>query len=265
MIMEPSVSENTATSAMNSRAILELLAVVKHREQGGIAFELQVPKIRILKGQFVAVVGNSGCGKSTLLDILALVSRPTHCQQFKYFFSAESGEVPEIGELWKQNDEQQLADLRREKLGYVLQTGGLLSFLTVFQNVQLPLKLNGYRDESDIKTLAERLGIESLLNKKPQFLSGGQRQRVAVLRALIHKPQVILADEPTAAVDEERAKAIVQDFSVLAKDTGTTIIMVTHHRELVKPFADITYTFKVEDVSKTLIRSTCEQLRDCGG
>jgi putative ABC transport system ATP-binding protein len=261
--MEQNVSENASpTSATNSPAILELLDVVKYREQGGIAFELHIPKIRMLKGQFVAVVGNSGCGKSTLLDMLALVSRPTRCQQFKYFFSnaTDSEEAPEIGELWQKNDEQKLADLRREKLGYVLQTGGLLPFLTVLQNIQLPLKLNGYQDDTYIRTLAERLDIDTLLNKKPQFLSGGQRQRVAVLRALSHHPQIILADEPTAAVDEERAKAIVQDFSALAKDTGTTIIMVTHHKELVKPLANITYTFKVEDVSKTLIRSTCEQL-----
>jgi putative ABC transport system ATP-binding protein len=260
--VEKNVPSHSTTTVANSSTILELLDIVKHREQGGITFELHLPEIRFLKGQFVAIVGNSGCGKSTLLDMLALVSRPSRCQQFKYFFSDSESSIntADIAQLWKQNDESQLAGLRREKLGYVLQTGGLLPFLTVWQNIQLPLKLNGYQEDTYIKQLAERLEIDTLLNKKPQFLSGGQRQRVAVLRALSHHPQLILADEPTAAVDEERAKAIVQDFHALAKDTGTTIIMVTHHKELVKPFADMTYTFKVEDVSKTLIRSTSEPM-----
>jgi putative ABC transport system ATP-binding protein len=254
---------SVAKTATETPTILTLLDVIKHREQGGIAFELHIPEIRLLKGQFVAIVGNSGCGKSTLLDMLALVSRPTQCKQFKYFFSYPEalGEVPDIGRLWENDNEQKLADLRRDKLGYVLQTGGLLPFLTVWQNIQLPSKLKGYHDETYIRKLAERLEIDTLLNKKPQFLSGGQRQRVAVLRALSHHPQVILADEPTAAVDEERAKAIVQDFYTLAKDTGTTIIMVTHHKDLVLPLADVIYTFKVEDVSKTFIQSISEQIR----
>jgi len=258
MIMETSISETK--KATDSPPILALQQVVKHREQGGIAFELQIPEIKLQKGQFVAIVGNSGCGKSTLLDMLALVSRPTRCQQFQYQFSKEQDiETSDIGSLWEKDEEQTLADVRREKLGYVLQTGGLLPFLTVWQNIQLPLKLNGLRDDTYIKELAKRLDIDTLLTKKPQFLSGGQRQRVAVLRALSHHPQIILADEPTAAVDEERAKAIVQDFYALAKDTGTTIIMVTHHKDLVLPLADVIYTFKVEDVSKTLIRSTSER------
>jgi putative ABC transport system ATP-binding protein len=217
------------------------------------------------------VVGNSGCGKSTLLDMLALVSHPTRCQQFKYFFSEpdESVKMHDIGELWKKEreNEQKLAALRCEKLGYVLQTGCLLPFLTVQQNIQLPLKLNGCHSDTYIeklKKLAERLGIDTLFNKKPQFLSGGQRQRVAVLRALSHSPQVILADEPTAAVDEERAKAIVQDFYTLAKENGTTIIMVTHHKDLIMSLADVIYSFKVDDVSKTLVRSTSIKLEKNG-
>ncbi len=230
--------------------ILEMKNVIKRRQQGGVTFELQIPEIGLLKGQFVAIVGNSGCGKSTLLDMLALVSRPNSCESFK-------SNNFDINQLWQQDKEQTLAAIRCEKLGYVLQTGGLLAFLTVWQNIELPLKLNGLNDTSYIKKLAQRLEIDGLLNKKPQFLSGGQRQRVAVLRALSHRPAIILADEPTAAVDEERAKAIVQDFYELAKETGTTIVMVTHNKDLVMPLADKIYSFKVEDVSKNLISSTC--------
>jgi len=160
--------------------VLALKNTTKRREQGGIAFELQVPEFQLNKGQFIAIVGDSGCGKSTLLDMLALVSRPTDCEKFDYF---EEQRI-DIKNLWAQNDEQGLADLRRSHLGYVLQTGGLLAFLTVLQNIRLPSKINGYQNEHEIKSLAKRIGVDGVLHKKPQYLSGGQRQRVAILRAL---------------------------------------------------------------------------------
>ncbi len=234
---------------------LELVNGFKHREQGGVAFKLRIPKLRLYKGQFVAVVGDSGCGKSTLLDILALVSKPTHCDRFDYFESKLRS--IDIKALWEQQNEKGLAALRRSHLGYVLQTGGLLPFLTVFQNIQLPSKINGYHNETEIKRLAQRIGIDSVLDKKPQYLSGGQRQRVAVLRALHHHPNVILADEPTAAVDKKRAYSIVRDLSSLAQENGATIVMVTHDHGLVEPFAQATYTFDIIEVSDTLTQSTC--------
>ena len=101
------------------------------------------------------------------------------------------------------------------------------------------------------------MGIDELLNKKPQYLSGGQRQRVAILRAITHHPKVILADEPTAAVDKTRALNIVKDFHILAKERGTTIVMVTHDRTLISPFADVTYTFDMIKRSENLTQSNC--------
>jgi putative ABC transport system ATP-binding protein len=239
--------------------VLTLQDILKRREQGGITFELHIPKLELQKGQFVAVVGESGCGKSTLLDMLALVSRPTHCSQFSYYETqnAETSQQTNIKNLWDSEAEHDLAALRRSHFGYVLQTGGLLPFLTVFQNLQLPSKLNGYHHDSQIKDLAKRFGVEGLLDKKPQYLSGGQRQRVAILRAINHNPNIILADEPTAAVDKTRALNIVKDFHNLAKESGTTIVMVTHDQDLVAPFADVTYTFDVTEVSETLTRSNC--------
>jgi putative ABC transport system ATP-binding protein len=233
--------------------VLELKNTKKRREQGGVAFELQVPEFKLNKGQFIAIVGDSGCGKSTLLDILALVSRPTECEKFDYF---EEQRI-DIKNLWAENNEQGLSDLRRSCLGYVLQTGGLLAFLTVWQNIHLPSKINGYHNESEIKELAKKIGVEGVLHKKPQYLSGGQRQRVAILRALHHHPNIILADEPTAAVDKKRAHSIVNDFNNLAKENGTAIVMVTHDRDLIAPFADKAYTFDVNEVSDILTQSTC--------
>ncbi len=236
---------------------MEMHDVFKRREQGGVAFELSVPQIKLSSGQFIAIVGDSGCGKSTLLDMLALVSRPTHMQQFDYFFKAaqdETGQI-DVGNLWKINNEKGLAAIRKKYLGYVLQTGGLLPFLTVFQNIRLPALINGDDDTSYPKQLAKKIGVDRFLNKKPQFLSGGQRQRVAIIRALAHKPRLILADEPTAAVDKKRAGKIVEDFYALAEKSGTTIVMVTHDRELVRDISNATYTFEVNEVSESLTQS----------
>jgi len=242
--------------------VLELQTTLKRREQGGITFELQVPKLELQRGQFVAIVGESGCGKSTLLDILALVSRPTTCSQFIYYENneTEKPKATDLKYLWENEAENALATLRCSRFGYVLQTGGLLPFLTVLQNLQLPSKINGYHHDKQIKELAERFGVGGLLDKKPQYLSGGQRQRVAILRAISHHPHIILADEPTAAVDKTRAKNIVRDFSDLAQESGTTIVMVTHDQDLVAPLADITYTFDVNEVSDSLTQSNCRLL-----
>ena len=149
-----------------------------------------------------------------------------------------------------------LARVRRELLGYVLQSGGLLPFLNVRRNIGLPRRLKTGRP-GDIADLAERMGLGGLLDKKPRYLSGGQRQRVAILRAIGHRPSLILADEPTAAVDRSRARAIVSDFRDLAKAEGCAIAMVSHDQQLVQDFADRSYGFQVESPSADLTRSTC--------
>ncbi|MBE9561379.1 MAG: ATP-binding cassette domain-containing protein, partial [Proteobacteria bacterium] len=140
--------------------VLELNNILKHREQGGATFELSVQQLQLNQGQFVAVIGESGCGKSTLLDILALVSEPTSCEKFTYY----NDKSVNIKELWEQQQEETLAKLRRLHFGYVLQTGGLLPFLTVLQNLQLVSEINGFHG-SEIEELAKRLGIRKVLNK----------------------------------------------------------------------------------------------------
>ena len=152
----------------------------------------------------------------------------------------------DIKALWALNEEAELARIRRDHLGYVLQSGGLLPFLNVKQNIQLPLRISE-REQKDASfdELAVRMGIAGLLEKKPQHLSGGQRQRVAILRAMVHRPLLILADEPTAAVDGSRARGIVRDFHTLAKEYGSAVVMVTHNVDLIEPVADALYTYRV--------------------
>ena len=240
--------------------VLLMEAVSKYREQGGVAFELQVPEFSLRQGQFLGLVGESGCGKSTLLDMLALVLRPTSCGRFELCSPAEEDVIQsvDIKSLWEDNDEAQLARLRRNHLGYILQSGGLLPFLTVRQNIKLPWRIMDKTEKREyFHMMTTKMGVDALLNKKPQYLSGGQRQRIAILRAMVHQPMLILADEPTAAVDIKRARTIVSDFHALAKANGNTIVMVTHNPKLIEPLADSIYTFKVSEINNILTRSVC--------
>ena len=243
-------------AAKGSSPVLALRNVVKVREQGGSRFELSVPDLTIHAGEFVAVVGESGCGKSTLLDLLALISRPTSAQRYQINFSDH--DMQDIAELWRCGDEQALAGIRRQYLGYVLQTGGLLPYLTVRDNLLLPPRMNHMTGAKQrVAEMAQRMGVADCLGRLPESLSGGQRQRVAILRALSHIPRIVLADEPTAAVDRKRAELIVRDFRALARDEGLSIIMVTHDLQLVEDLADSTYGFQVSQLSDSLTRSIC--------
>ncbi len=151
--------------------------------------------------------------------------------------------------------------MRRTQIGYVLQTGGLLPFLSVQKNIELPRKINGMRGNADAaKRLAKSLGIDSQLGKLPQHLSGGQRQRAAIARALSHQPPIILADEPTAAVDRPNALEILAHFKSLVRRLGMTLLMVTHDIELVRKSADRFLTFDVKRLSETRVESTCYEV-----
>lgn len=241
-----------------SASILRLRDLRKVREQGDARFELRVPALDLRAGQFVALVGDSGCGKSTLLDILALVSRPDRCDCFEFNRDGDPRRGVDVRALWNAGQESRLAAIRRRDLGYVLQTGGLMPFLSVEENIRLPMRILGAPiSQAEIEQLAERIDIRAVLSKKPQYLSGGQRQRAAILRALVHQPGLILADEPTAAVDKRRARAIVADFKRLALERRATIVMVTHDQELVRDLADVTYGFEVTPISPTSSYSVC--------
>lgn len=234
--------------------------VHKLRTQGESVFELAVPAFDVEAGEMVAVVGQSGCGKSTLLDMLALVMEPTAVERFE-LHPGEGSSVFDLRALWACADEAALAGLRRDYLGYVLQTGGLLPFLSVRDNILLPGRIKGLDEHGDrLDRLASRLGVKECLDRMPSALSIGQRQRAAILRALAHGPRLVLADEPTAAVDKARARAIIDDMEALARDETVAVVVVTHDVELLAGRADRIYGFEVEQVSAQVTRSLCRRM-----
>ncbi len=170
------------------------------------------------QGEYVAIMGESGSGKTTLLNILAALDRPT------------TGEVLFDGRSLNKVKEKQMSAFRRDNLGFVFQDFNLLDTFTLQDNIFLPLVLSGKRyDEMSgrLKPLAKRLGIEELLGKYPYEVSGGQKQRAAVARALITDPKLILADEPTGALDSRATDSLLRLFNEVNKE-GQTILMVTH-------------------------------------
>lgn len=218
---------------------LKIKGLRHRRAQAGVTFELRVPELALFQGEFAALIGPSGCGKSTLLDILGLILKPLHVNEF--FISEQNCSIDIIG-----LGEMGRACIRSRHFGYVLQTGGLLPFLTVRQNIGLPLRLIGDNDNAKIVILAEALNIGEQLDKRPAFLSVGQRQRVAIARALVHGPKIVLADEPTAAVDELTAIEIRDQLRDLSSRIGTTTIMVTHDKSLLRERVDRIFSFRLK-------------------
>ncbi len=169
-------------------------------------------------GEYVAIMGESGSGKTTLLNILAALDKPT------------SGDVLLGGRSMAEIKEREISAFRRENLGFVFQDFNLLDTFSLKDNIFLPLVLSGNHHEEmekRLKPIAKNLGIEELLNKFPYEVSGGQKQRAAVARALITNPQIILADEPTGALDSKATDSLLRRFGEI-NEAGQTILMVTH-------------------------------------
>ncbi|MGD8275669.1 MAG: ATP-binding cassette domain-containing protein [Thiohalocapsa sp.] len=200
--------------------------LVKRRAAAGAGFELRVPRLRIRPGEICVLQGASGSGKSTLLDLLAMALRPDAADSFS--FRASQRGPTDLRRLWQRHDLDSLGRLRGAHVGYVLQTGGLLSFLTARENIELSCRLLGRKSIGLVEKLADRLGIGPQLDKYPAQLSVGERQRVAIARAMAHQPSVVLADEPTASVDPLNAAAILELLLELARDTGATAIIASH-------------------------------------
>ncbi|BBP80218.1 ABC transporter ATP-binding protein [Pseudomonas gingeri NCPPB 3146 = LMG 5327] len=211
--------------------MISLREVRKTRGEGAQRYSLVVPRLTLAPGQQWAVVGPSGCGKSTLLDLLALVSAPDRAGLFA--FDDHSGAL-DIAALWRQGRHARLAELRSRYLGYVLQTGGLLGFLDVRGNIGLSRKLLGMGDDGTVQQLAEQLEIADQLDKPPRDLSVGQRQRVGCARALAHGPRLLLADEPTAALDPLNAGRVMQLLLNQAREQGACCVIASHDEALVR-------------------------------
>ena len=180
---------------------------------------------RVCSGEFVAIVGPSGSGKTTLLSVLAALLTPT------------SGDVFIDGQELSRMSEGERVGLRRSRIGFTFQSNNLIPFLTAQENVEFMLRLNGLNDRagrSRSEELLVRLGLGSRLHNLPAQLSGGEQQRVAIARALIHNPALVLADEPTAALDTQRAFQVVETFANLIHEEERTGLMVTHDLRMCK-------------------------------
>lgn len=169
-------------------------------------------------GEYIAIMGESGSGKTTLLNILALLDRPS------------SGNVILMGKDLQEIKDSEMARFRRENLGFVFQDFNLLDNFTVKENILLPLVLSDEKIsvmEEKLLKIAKKLNVSDLLNKYPYEISGGQKQRTAIARALISEPKILLADEPTGALDSNSTRELLKVFKDLNQD-GETILMVTH-------------------------------------
>jgi putative ABC transport system ATP-binding protein len=199
---------------------LETKSVVKKYETDyGTIFAVEEVSINVKAGEFVALVGPSGSGKTTMLSMLAALLKPTF------------GQILLDGiDLSTMNDVDRVA-MRREKIGFTFQANNLVPYLSAVENVELMLRLNNRLDKAGkmrARELLARLGLGERLNNLPGQMSGGQQQRVAIARALIHNPSLVLADEPTASLDTERAYQVVETFAGLIHEQNRAGIMVTH-------------------------------------
>ena len=183
---------------------------------------LQGVSFTINQGEFVSIMGPSGSGKSTCMNMIGCLDRPS------------SGLVEINGKETAKMSEKELAELRNKTIGFVFQQYHLLPSMTVLENVMLPLRYQGIekhlRKEMAIKAL-EKVGLQNRKSHRPHELSGGQKQRVAIARAMVTNPKIILADEPTGALDSETGKQVLNMFRQI-NATGTTIILVTHDPEI---------------------------------
>ncbi|MFO0594430.1 MAG: ABC transporter ATP-binding protein [Myxococcaceae bacterium] len=207
-----------------SALAVELKGLTKVYGSGALAFHaLKGIDLAVPRGEFMMLVGPSGSGKTTLLSILGCVLAPT------------AGEAYLFGEPLHGKKEGELPDLRLSYIGFIFQGHNLLPALSVEDNVAFPLELRGYSRAAALKEARDVLGAVGLgdkLTRQPDELSGGQRQRVAVARAVAGRPPLILADEPTAALDAETGQQVVQLLKQLSTERGHTVVVVTHDNRI---------------------------------
>ena len=205
--------------------ILELNHIYKDYVQGSMVVPvLKDVTLHVEEGEYVAIMGPSGSGKSTLMNIVGCLDLPT------------KGEYKLDGVDVLLQKENELADIRLNKIGFVFQTFQLLPRQTALENVALPLIYAGISKKERNRLAAEaldRVGLSDRLSFVPNQLSGGQKQRVAIARAMVNKPKILLADEPTGALDSKSGKQVMESFAKLNEE-GVTVIMITHDGEIAR-------------------------------
>jgi len=236
--------------------IYHLREVIKTRQAEDANFRLSVPSLQIGLGEKIALIGESGCGKSTLLDILAFLSQPSEASSFRFRPESEEESI-DVVSYWKAGKLNRLGDMRKQQMGYVLQTGGLLPYLTVRENLSLSRRLLHMPEDSTVDDLAHDLGINRHLNKLPAQLSTGERQRVAIGRALAHRPSIVIADEPTASLDPMAAENIMALFIELVESMNITVIVASHAWHHVKRLGlrrlSLTSQVGTDGISETVV------------
>lgn len=210
---------------MSERIILELSGVRKHYSIGANVIEvLRGIDLQVFAGEWLSLTGASGSGKTTLLHLLGLLERP------------DEGRISACGQDYSLLKRRAAADFRRKKLGFIFQNYCLLPELTVLENIQLPGMLAGMNRrqlENDARELAERVGLKDRLEHRSTELSGGEQQRAAIARALINRPEILLADEPTGNLDSRTGEEILQLFrDIRSERPDCSLIMITHNAEI---------------------------------
>ncbi len=200
--------------------ILDIINVEKYYgNKGNVVKAIDDMSFQVSRGEFVGVMGQSGSGKTTLLNTISTIDE------------VSAGHIYIDGKDLTEINQKDIAKFRKENLGFIFQDFNLLDNLTIHENIALALTINRHKKsdiDSKVKTIAAELGIEDILHKYPYEVSGGQKQRCACARALITNPKLILADEPTGALDSRSAQMLIEIISQLNKELGATILMVTH-------------------------------------
>ncbi|WPF66108.1 MULTISPECIES: ABC transporter ATP-binding protein [unclassified Corynebacterium] len=213
--------------AEQQRSLIELRSIVKTFNQGS-PNELTVLHgidLSVRRGEFLSVVGSSGSGKSTLMNIIGLLDRPT------------SGGYWLNGTNVLDSDDNSLAQTRAQTIGFVFQNFNLVSRISALRNVEMPMMYAGIAPRertARAKELLDMVGMGDRMNHQPSELSGGQKQRVAIARALANDPEILLADEPTGALDSATGRMVMDLFHSLHKEMGRSIVFITHNPELAR-------------------------------
>ena len=211
----------------NSNVVIDMKDIIK-KYYVGQPNELQIlngMNLKVHNGEFVAIVGESGSGKSTLMNIIGALDKQTSGQHF-----LDGVDISKV-------KDNQLSEIRNQKIGFVFQTFNLIPRTSAIKNVELPMLYAGVKRAERTKRAIELLkmvGMEERMYHKPNELSGGQKQRVAIARAMANNPSIILADEPTGALDSKTGHMVMDIFHRLHQEQGKTIVLITHSQELAK-------------------------------
>ena len=230
------------STLLEAKEVTKTYAKAQHPSLNKVSFSVS-------KGEFIAIMGASGSGKTTLLNVLSTIDTPT------------SGSITIDGVNIKNLTDSGAADFRRDKLGFIFQEYLLLDSLTIFENIAVPLtlqKLPPKEIENMVRSLAEAFSIDSQLNKYPTELSGGQRQRASALRAIVKRPRILFADEPTGALDSSSATDLLNTLKESNEALNTTILMVTHDAYAAS-FADRILIFKDGRIIRELLKENVDR------